>query len=213
MSILTEARHMMSSYSSPPSSSWYDSISLPTSWKLIQGRLIEKKILDIGACSGWVSWHARKEGADTISTDIFVANMSPNLIRVICDKEQLPFKNGSFDFVLTANVLHHGDIGKTINEVYRVLRDEGEFISLQEPCIPNEENESDYLNRLCKDELDLGIDERRPSLDKYRSALSIFKNIYIYIMSEPIFGHVKQLSFELLKVNSCECGIAIRACK
>lgn len=36
--------------------SWYYSISLPTSWELIHGRLSEKKVLDIGACTGWVSW-------------------------------------------------------------------------------------------------------------------------------------------------------------
>ncbi len=211
--IREEARHMTSIYSSPPSSSWYDSISLPTSWKLIQGRLMGKKILDIGACSGWVSWHARKQGAHTISSDIFVVNMSSSLVRVICDKEQLPFKNGSFDFVLTANVLHHGNMNMTVSEVYRVLRYGGELVSLQEPCIRNEDNESDYLKRLCKEELDLGIDERRPSLDKYKSALSIFKNIYFYVMTEQIFSHTKQPCFKLLMVNSCECGIAIRACK
>lgn len=209
----TEVIHMISAYSIHPPDSWYESRSLPTSWKLIQGRLIGKKILDIGALSGWISWYARKEGTEVISSDIFANNMHPSLIRIICDKEHIPFKEQSFDFVLTANVLHHGDLNKTIKEIYRILKLSGELISLQEPCISNEENELDCLNRYCKEELNLGIDERRPSLDKYKSALSIFKNVYIYIMSEQIFDHIKQQSFEILTQNSYEGGIAIRSIK
>jgi len=197
-----------------PPQSFYDNIPYPPAWSLVRNRLAGKKILDIGACTGWVSWLARKEGGIVISTDIFYQHPSGvGLQRVVCDKEMLPFRSQSFDYILTANTLHHGDLERTAQEARRVLRDAGELVSFEEPCISSELNENEYMIKHCRAELDLGIDERRPNLIKYLTALSIFKKVRFYTLPWSIFavpctaGVIQDIS----SYKSYTGGIAVQA--
>ena len=183
-SILKEKQLMEKDFSSPPNQEWFDKYELPAGWSLIKGRLSGKTALDIGCASGWVAWHAQKEGANAIATDIFKTYVHPNLPFIIADKEDLPFKDSYFDFVLTSNTLHHGDLFKTCTEAYRVLKKDGEFISFIEPCISVEINEKDYLNQYCAKELASGIDERRPNLIQYQGSLAQFSSVVIYLSTD-----------------------------
>jgi len=206
-----EEKTMIKQFGTPPSDEWFENIKLPRSWDLIRGRLDGKSILDIGCNSGWVAWWAKKEGAIVTASDIFNTHVHPSLPFVKCSKEEMPFKNESFDFVLTGNVLHHGELDLT--EIKRVLKAGCEFVSLQEPCILNETNEQKYLEENLKNELDLGIDERRPSLEKYKKALSIFSSFQLYRMNDQMFVEPTTETLPPLIDDNYEGGIAIRAIK
>lgn len=178
--LLTERKMMEKEFPSPPDQKWFDDHVMPESWLLIKGRLQDKIVLDIGCASGWVGYYAQKEGATVICTDIFGTHVKPGLDFMIADKENLPFRNGWFDFVLTSNVLHHGDLLKTCTEAHRVLKPGGEFISFIEPCIPESSNEEEYLKTHCEKELELGIVEHRPNLETYKNALMVFSKVQFY---------------------------------
>ena len=206
-----EAMFMVKEFPTFPDESWYENISLPISWNLVRGKLKNKKVLDIGCGNGWVSWWARKEGADITACDIFGTYIHPSIPFVLAHNEKLPFKDGSFDMILTANVLHHGNLNETVKEVYRVLKEGGRLISLQEPCINNETSEEEYLKTNLQKELDLGIDEHRPSLDKYKRALSVFKNVDFYYMGDRMFVEPQTKILEKVTTDDYHGGIAIRA--
>lgn len=164
----------------PPSEQWYDNHELPNSWSLICGRLDGTNVLEVGCASGWVSRTAKKQGAVIVATDIFETMVHPDLDFVLACKEDLPFPDESFDYVVCSNTLHHGDLEAGITEIHRVLRVGGELISLIEPCIYNEVDEEELLERRCSDERARGIYDRMPNLPKWRKALSIFSNGYIF---------------------------------
>lgn len=210
----SEVDFMKKTYPNPPDINWYKNIAIPCSWRLIHGRMYNKKVLDIGCATGWISYLAKEEGAEIIATDIFDSWIDKNIIPFqLADKENLPFSDNIFDFVITANVLHHGDLYKTTKEAHRVLKSGGEFISLQEPCISNEIDEENFLKDKLKKELDLGIDEHRPNLIKYRESLKIFNRYSFYKMTETVMGNAKQPFLEVLPDDSFNGGIAIHAIK
>jgi ubiquinone/menaquinone biosynthesis C-methylase UbiE len=208
-----EAESMARMYPKPPEIEWYENIKLPTTWGLINKRLTGKKVLDIGCATGWITYWANKQGADCMATDIFDSNINPDIPHMIADKEELPFPDETFDFVLTANVLHHGDLTKTAQEVLRVLKKGGELVSFQEPCIPDEMVESEYLEAELKKELDLGLDEHRPSLKRYKEALNGFSRVDYLKFGDQIF--IEPGTTELVQLTDDDYfgGIAIRAIK
>lgn len=158
---------------------WYLSQPKPVLWGLI-GDVRGKKILEIGACHGVPSLLAAKAGAKVVATDIFGCAMHHSLTRVVCDKESLPFHSDHFDIVMCKNVLHHGNLEPTLNEVHRVLKPGGQLVCFEEPCIPDNIDEKAYMTQWCKQELGLGIDERRPCMGKYVSALVAFRMVTFF---------------------------------
>lgn len=59
---------------------------------------------------------------------------SPNLHLLVCDAENLPFRNEVADLVTTASVLHHlPDPLSSISEMKRILRDRGILFITREP--------------------------------------------------------------------------------
>jgi SAM-dependent methyltransferase len=138
-----------------------------------------KRVLDIGAASGFVGWLCQEKGADVTLLDITGVLFPSWMKGIIGNKENMPFADSSFDIVVCMDTLHHGDLQKTLDEVYRVLIPGGEFCSIQEPLISTEENEEDIIRKDCLDIVEAGVDERRPNINDYRKALSIFGNYQI----------------------------------
>ncbi len=171
--MFAEAAFMRQAFPTPPDQAWYDNYALPAGWALIADKLPGAFVLDIGCASGWVAYHARKAGARVIASDIFETYVHPSLPFLLADKEHLPFADGTFDLVLTSNVLHHGNLAQTVLEACRVLKSEGIFVSFTEPCIPEDVDEQSYLHQYCRDERESGIDERRPTLLAYESAFEV----------------------------------------
>ena len=129
----------------------------------IRGRM---RILDLGCGSGYLAFPMAKNNPDIevigldIVSDTLRANRSrankegiKNLTFVSYDGIDFPFEDDSFDLVVTRYALHHfPDIGHSIGEMSRVLKEGGKLF-ISDPC-PNEcdtERFVDDYMRLKKD--------------------------------------------------------------
>lgn len=97
------------------------------------------RVLEIGAGTGMVTNFIVQTGAMVVSTDIspksveFIAKAfkdDKKFEATVADMEQLPFLDNEFDVVISAGSLSYGDHEMTKNEIYRVLKKNGKFISV-----------------------------------------------------------------------------------
>ncbi|MDA0321730.1 MAG: class I SAM-dependent methyltransferase [Verrucomicrobia bacterium] len=99
------------------------------------GDLAGRKILDLGCGAGEAAVYFAKKGAHVVATDLSagmldvaarLAEMHGCSIETIkAPAEDLPLDDESFDIVYGANVLHHVDIAKALDETRRILRPNG----------------------------------------------------------------------------------------
>lgn len=104
------------------------------------GHIEARSILDLGCGGGWLSEWLAQRGAIPIGVDISsmfckiskARTKKLNTDFVCADGEHLPFKDGSFDLLITYQSLHHCPIpGKVIEEA---LRTSGRLIISDEPA-------------------------------------------------------------------------------
>ncbi len=170
----TEAAVMRREYPQPCPDEWYEARKWPRAWGLL-GKLSGQRVLDVGCHTGWIGWLAQECGAEVTATDIFHTARHRSLNFLLAMKEELPFADGSFDQVVTANVLHHGELAPALREIARVLKPGGRFTSLQEPCIPLRiTEEQEQQTEECAREIAKGVTERRYHGCEYRQALGLF---------------------------------------
>jgi ubiquinone/menaquinone biosynthesis C-methylase UbiE/uncharacterized protein YbaR (Trm112 family) len=142
-------------------------------------------VLDLGAARTWAAKHFALRGCEVVALDI-VADDQIGLGRgwalmeragveyhlVVGDSENLPLQPDSFDFVFAAAVLHHvSDLPLLLRNVYRVLKPGGALVAVNEPCISVSANPQHVLEQDAAEELAYGINENRPNLFDYLSAL------------------------------------------
>lgn len=209
----TEAAFMRrdKSFSQPAPQSWYDARPRPSGWELVN--LKGKRVLDIGCASGWIGWLAQKDGADVIASDIFETNCHPGLKFQVEDKEHLSFPESSFDVVLTTNTLHHGNLLKTCLEIHRILKCPGDFITFQEPCLPDGSDEYAILKKHCGDALAKGLDEHRPAWSEYVWATKMFSKVGFYEVPHDCLGVNGPVEHKLNPVCSWTPSLLIHASK
>jgi ubiquinone/menaquinone biosynthesis C-methylase UbiE len=95
-------------------------------------------ILEIGAGMGENTELLLATGAKVCSTDISKDSLDvlgrrfhvDRLTTKVADMEKLPFDGASFDIVVNAGSLSYGDNDIVLNEIYRVLKPRGVFISV-----------------------------------------------------------------------------------
>jgi len=108
------------------------------------GSVRDKCVLDLACGDGWLSWSLAKSGAVVngcdisprsieVATQIARANGLESRVRfdtMICEK--LAYEDGQFDLVVMHAALHHCDINKTRNEIYRVLKKGGKAVLIED---------------------------------------------------------------------------------
>ena len=99
------------------------------------GNLTNKTALDLGCGTGRLIQDLLNSGADVTAIDVseeminIAKNKFPKIKTEIADVNKLPFKDGSFDFVVASFlIVHLRDLTTTFDEVYRILKDGGEFV-------------------------------------------------------------------------------------
>ncbi|KPK99090.1 MAG: hypothetical protein AMJ95_00520 [Omnitrophica WOR_2 bacterium SM23_72] len=100
----------------------------------------EEKILELGAAFGSFSHKFAKKGCSVIALDISNYLKVSNLFikdayfdRIFSDMHNIPFKDGSFDIVFGAAVLHHSkDLEAAFREIHRVLKKGGKLVLINE---------------------------------------------------------------------------------
>ena len=95
--------------------------------RMLKGVKLKGRILDLGSGTGLLSDFLNKE---IIGVD-FSINMlkkSKNKNRILGDAENLPFKNNTFDFVLSFTLLQNLPSFKLFKEIKRILKPDSLFI-------------------------------------------------------------------------------------
>lgn len=93
-----------------------------------------KQVLDAGCGTGWFSMAASKAGAVVTSMDLGEKLLSQvqkkcDTKRVVGSVLDMPFKNDTFDFIISSEVIEHTPSPNTaICEMYRVLKPGGTLI-------------------------------------------------------------------------------------
>ena len=163
-------------------------ISVAKSFDLARDKLQlngNESILDLGAGRGWAAKQFAVSGNRVVALDVtpdtFVGlGRSRALMdmanvyfeRIIGDGENLPFQKNQFDVVFCAGALHHfSDLPLLFQNIYTVLKPGGRLCAINEPCIGIAFREANILADDASEELGFGINETRPNLIKYVSAL------------------------------------------
>ena len=101
-------------------------------------------VLEIGCGTGAFTDVFAETGARVVAIDVSVALLDQAIAREttgrvtfrIEDAEAMSFDDGSFDAVVGSSILHHLDVTRAIDEMYRVLRPGGR-IAFAEPNMMN----------------------------------------------------------------------------
>jgi SAM-dependent methyltransferase len=96
----------------------------------------QEPILDSGSGFGDIllAWHRSGVGIDLNRVKVRIAHHRKRLITspaefIVADVEKLPFRNGSFRFAVSLNVLEHlSNPGKAVAEIARVLQEESPLV-------------------------------------------------------------------------------------
>lgn len=111
-------------------------------------------ILDIASGRGITSYAFAKNKKNVVALEPdksdLVGNGSMKILMSQSDKkfeivesycEELPFGDGSFDAVFVRQGVHHfHDLDKSINEIFRVLKEGGKFLAVREHVLDKEED-------------------------------------------------------------------------
>ena len=98
----------------------------------------KKKVLEYGCGSGTgskrlLNFGAILTGIDISSEGIQAAKKSePNAEYLIMNAEQTEFKDESFDVIVGLGIIHHLDLNKAYNEIFRILKKNGHAV-FEEP--------------------------------------------------------------------------------
>ena len=106
----------------------------------------QELVLDLGSGTTWSANKFVQKGCDCVALDVslpkfkglesadsFFKHDSVYYDRVLSDMKNLPFRNASFDIVMTNSSIHHtADLKSVLKEVNRVLKNKGRLTLINE---------------------------------------------------------------------------------
>lgn len=145
----------------------------------------QETILDLGAGKGWAAKQLALLGCSVVALDItpdemvglgrakaLMTKAETYFERLIGDGENLPFLPNSFDVVFCCGAIHHSsNLPLLMANIQRILKPNGRLCAINEPCIDILSNERAVLADVAADELAMDINENRPNLIQYATAL------------------------------------------
>ena len=134
----------------------------------------EETVLDIGADICWASAYMAQRGARVVAVDVSQHLTAANIYfaegsyfeRVLCDMKKLHFKPNSIDAIACFATLHHSeDLALTFGQFYRVLKEGGRVMIMDEPLA-----DFGVSEEWAKEEREYGINENIYNLREYLEA-------------------------------------------
>jgi len=139
-----------------------------------------ERVLELGAGRCWASAYLARGGCHVVALDVvrakaaggletgqvYLDHGTPCFERVVASMEKLPFRQGTFDLLLSVASIHHTALlDQVVAECARVLRLGGKLALTSEPCI-HVFKERQVHNL----ETEMGINEHVYNLLDYRKA-------------------------------------------
>ena len=151
--------------------------------------------LEVGAGSGLFTGDLLKTGAQVLATDISKKSLEilalnyanfDQLTTEVADMENLPYLDGSFDFIASSGSLSYGDNRIVMNEVFRLLKPGGIFL-----CVDSLDNNRIYrFNRWMNYLLGkrtLSTCKRMPNLQLIEAYRSLFESVDVEFFGSGSF--------------------------
>jgi SAM-dependent methyltransferase len=141
-----------------------------------------EKVLELGAGRCWASADLARRGCQVVALDVvrdenaggleagkvYLGHGNTYFERVVVSMEKIPFRQGSFDLILSVASIHHTALlGQVVGECARVLKPGGKLGLTSEPCIAIFKE-----RRVHNLETEMGINEHVYNLLDYRRAFS-----------------------------------------
>jgi SAM-dependent methyltransferase len=138
------------------------------------------RVLELGAGRCWASAHLSRLGCEVVALDVvrakraggletgrvYLDHGTPYFDRVLANMERLPFRQGTFDLVLSVASIHHSPrLDQVVGEASRVLKPGGRLALTSEPCLAAWREK-----RVDNEETQAGISEHVYNLLDYRRA-------------------------------------------
>lgn len=139
-----------------------------------------ESVLEIGAGRCWASAYLARKGCQVVALDVvrevkaggletaavYLNHGTPCFDRVLASMERLPFRERTFDVILSVASIHHsGLLDRVVAECGRILRAGGKLALTSEPCIRIFKEK-----RVQNEETEAGINEHVYNLLDYRRA-------------------------------------------
>jgi hypothetical protein len=162
--------------------------------KRISKRKVE--ILEVGSGSRGLGDYVRFE---LVGCDLrFEGKIASNLLPIIGSAEHLPFRDNSFDVVVSSDMLEHIERQKRETVVHELLRVAKEEVIIACPCGKNSEDCERKIALLCK-----LICRRYPDwlIDHFKKGLPSEKGILHILMSDEKVEHFCVLDNENIAIH------------
>jgi SAM-dependent methyltransferase len=139
-----------------------------------------ERVLELGAGRCWASAHLSRLGCQVVALDVvrakeaggletggvYLEHGTPYFDRVLASMEQLPFRAGSFDLILSLASIHHSALlHQVVEGCNRVLRPGGTLALSSEPCVRVFKEK-----RVHNEETEAGINEHVYDILDYQRA-------------------------------------------
>lgn len=110
----------------------------------------EERVLELGAGRCWASAYLSRRGCEVVALDVvgaeeaggleagaaYLDHGAPYFERLLASMEKLPFRQGTFDVLLSVASIHHTvALHEVVGECARVLKPGGRLALTSEPCI------------------------------------------------------------------------------
>ncbi len=141
----------------------------------------QERVLELGAGRCWASAYMSRLGCQVVALDVvrvrqaggletgavYLDHGTPYFERILASMEKLPFRQGTFDLVLSVASIHHSlFLGRVVEEASRVLTPGGRLALTSEPCLAIWKEK-----RVDNEETRAGISEHVYNVLDYRKAL------------------------------------------
>ncbi len=140
----------------------------------------QERVLELGAGRCWASAYLSRLGCQVVALDVvrvkhaggletgavYLDHGTPYFERVLASMEKLPFRQGTFDLVLSVASIHHSPfLDWVVGEASRVLTPGGRLALTSEPCLGVWKEK-----RVDNEETQAGISEHVYNVLDYRRA-------------------------------------------